>query len=226
MRDPRGYVELTEAMTDAVRHLVWTFGTWLVEKTRLPGQSSWPVLEREGAALAAELPADAEDITARVNALKTKMVRAIDAYRCCLGAKQQAQRLLLDSADKLREIWLQRRDETTVEALVTPLPPSVIRFVRYLNSPSKQLTVRLVDAVAIPGKAEVVVYEGDWPETLPEVERSAAMTRAHAETIRKTEEDCLKCVEKKVLQQSTPRKRRHLTTGELILRREPGGSKP
>lgn len=164
-----------------------------------------------------ETDARSKQFSERLRALNGRAISAKDAWRCCVRSKRQAQKLLLDYADSIVEIVAGRMKE----AFVAPIAPSVVKTVRV--AVGLQPKMLAIGWVTTTGTIGMFATE---PSTQAQAELVAEHFKVATETIRKTEEDCLKCVEQKLWNQSHPRKRRTFVGGGTILRREPGGAKP
>lgn len=183
-----------------------------------------------GAAKADELPDEPGDTTlnARLRALELRALNGREAWRCCVGGKRQSQFFLFRLVDEVEEWWHAYEKMQPRQALV-----AVGGAVRVLemgwSAVGPALGINVAWDVGRPQRIE-------WAEDLPmprtqyECELIQKWMRVGIETIRKTEPDCIDCIEKRVFGQSTPRKNFRLAgvSGKAgrIRRRTPGGSKP
>lgn len=160
-------------------------------------------------------------------ALKKRVLRADDAYRCCKGGKMQSEKVVLDMKDVFQRIsdWnkAHRPHQAKLSAKVlaqamplpelVPLPPSTITAIPF--------TPRFDKLDRFLGWDWAVFYApGEQPDTgkmpLPEgwseidddaVAHAALALDLCAEVIRRSKKDCMKCVQKKTLGQEKHRKR-------------------
>lgn len=165
----------------------------------------------------------------RLNRLKQRAVSGREAWRCCVRAKRQAQGVfyqLENAVDVFKDAWEKMQP---TQALVVPMSPSVVSSMEMgwaavtgaLGINVSWTTRRLV----IPWAEDLMIPKTDTEATLVK-----QWLRIGAETVRKTEEDCIDCVERKVFGQSTPRKNFRLAgvagRSGKIRRRVPGGARP
>jgi len=157
------------------------------------------------------------DLDARVKALDHRVVKAREAYRCCKSAKLNGQALAIRFALALETMW----ENQLSEALVFSPAPAALRSFTVTKTVSSF-------RIAVTGKP--FFQEFRYPATLPELQLQTGCLRGVAEAIRKTEEDCLLCIESKLLPQSAPRQKvlAFDLSGkqQIIDRRMPGGSAP
>jgi len=127
--------------------------------------------------------------------LKTKALNAWDAYRCCIGGKLEAQKFLLDLADKIGTAFQTR----TVEALC-PVGRPLVKVKFPISS------TRYVFGFFTPDETESELGWMTLPANQPELDRVLTPLKVAAEQIRKSETDCLDCIEKRQLSQRQRRK--------------------
>lgn len=174
--------------------------------------------------LAARLAPDESDeddtsLDARLKKLRSKAISALNAWRCCIQAKRQAQKLGFDWIQKVEEIMSER----PMEARVIPIQPSVLRHVRLFRAVESPAYVM---GWSSRSEGEVIGNVVPIPETQAEMELVRQHVSAIVDTIRKLEPDCLECVERRVWGQSVKRRKVWTEDGVMIYRRAPGGSKP
>lgn len=209
--------------------LVTNFLGWLVGLVqRLRGRSprasaSPPQSEKDGG-----------ELQTRLQKLNGKAVGAREAWRCCVGGKRSSQRMLLKMAEMMRAALPENIDDGPIEEAKTfPLPSSVVRaialrIVRLLpNTKPKSVLMGWVmasgEVVTVEDIGEMASVIGSTRWHLEGAERALNLA---AETVRRSENDCLTCIESKVWSQATPRKWVRTVNSGSILRRMTGGAKP
>lgn len=166
------------------------------------------------------------EIAERLLALSKRGVNGRDAWRCCVAARRQSQNIITQLAVRMREL---AENPPLSEALMVPAPPSSVLRLISLRRPVLE-SPKLVVGWSMPETIEQ--EELNLPTTEAQIQLVEHWLRIATETIRRTEPDCLSCVESKVWQQRTPRKYFRLSmpkTGQRvgrIRRRTPGGNKP
>lgn len=159
-----------------------------------------------------ESPEEPAGLGSRLKALALRGLNGREAYRCCVGARRSDQFTAWKYYEAVETVWKYWSEHRPQEAFSVPLAGVAVR----------ELSIALEAAGAV-GAVRLVMGSAQVFE-LSDVEISAITAaelqrlRIHignmTETMRKQEEDCLDCIEKKLWSQSNPRKK--LTAPALV----------
>lgn len=147
--------------------------------------------------------------------LKSRVIPAMEAYRCCRGRGLKIAQALEAVSDFFRQHATDPRN-APLEALCPP--GSVETALWRIKAPVRVYTNGNI-VVLLTG----LLISFTWPETAPELEACADAVGAIARAVgtKTQDDDCLQCVRKKLLSQSNPRQKE---TARLY--RRVGGVRP
>lgn len=148
---------------------------------------------------------ETKSVVSRLKALEKRGLNGREAWRCCVRAKRTAQKFIQSYADEVERISTQiiptggfvEVESPSRVGRVTTLPRTVS------GGPAALILIGWILISGIDSQEEEV----PMPRNQYELELVQKHLRVVSETIRKTEEDCLDCVEKRVWGQSKRRRR-------------------